>query len=47
VIPKIAFVQLARVIIYILILRHPKFIDWLKGLGGTKSGAAAVRSGVC
>jgi hypothetical protein len=29
---KIVFVVLAIVILYVLIQRHPKFIEWLKGL---------------
>ena len=37
---KIAFVILAIVVIYILIRRHPGFIEWLKG--GSVVGIAAT-----
>ena len=44
---KIVFVVLAIAILYILIQRHPGFIDWLKGLGGVlKTGAADVNDSV-
>jgi hypothetical protein len=38
---KIVFVLLAIAVIYIIILKHPNFIDWIKGLvgGGLMTGA--------
>jgi hypothetical protein len=44
---KIVFVILAIAILYILVRRHPGFIDWLKGLtGGSFVGAAAIGASV-
>ncbi|MGC1134219.1 MAG: hypothetical protein WA941_15440 [Nitrososphaeraceae archaeon] len=39
-------VVIAIVVIYVVIIRNPKALEWLKGLGTSKTGAAAVEGTV-